>query len=220
MAPAAVLAKQITCVVLIAVAPLAIHLAIATSSWTGLIVLVPILQLLALAAFAAWGHPSRLRWLGPLMILALFGLAWAERTGTSLTAMPGIPHAITYLSLLIGFGYTLLPGREALLTRVVVAVRGPMPPDVLLHTRRATFAWCCFFAAQLVGSLVLYLFAPLETWSFFVNVLNLPLIVLVFVLEATYRYFRFRDIPLDRLSDIRRIVAKTTGRNVGHADIS
>jgi uncharacterized membrane protein len=220
MASVAVLAKQITCVILIAVAPLAIHIAIATSSWTGLIVLVPVLQLLALAAFAVWGHPARLRWLGPLVILALVGLAWAEHAGISLTALPGVPHAITCLSLLIAFGYTLLPGREALLTRVVVAVRGPMPPEMILHTRRVTFVWCCFFAAQLIGSLLLYLFAPLETWSFFINVLNLPLVVLMFVLEATYRYFRFRDIPPDRLSDIRRIVAKTTGRNVGHADVS
>jgi uncharacterized membrane protein len=220
MAPAAVLAKQITCVVLIAVAPLAIHFAIATSSWTGLIVLVPVLQLLALATFAVWRQPVRLRWLGPLVILAVLGIAWAERAGLNLTAMPGIPHAVAYTSLLIGFGCTLLPGREALLTRVVVAVRGPMPPDVIQHTRRATIAWCCFFAGQLIGSLFLYLFAPLETWSFFINVLNLPLIVVMFGLEATYRYFRFRDIPLDRFSDLRRIVAKTTGGNVGHADIS
>jgi uncharacterized membrane protein len=220
MASAAVLAKQITGVLLIAVAPLAIHYAIATSSWTGLIVLIPVLQLLTLAGFAVWGHPARLRWVAPLVVLAILALAWAARADIPLTAMPGIPHAIAYTSLLIGFGCTLLPGREALLTRVVVAVRGPMPPDVLLHTRRVTITWCCFFAAQLAGSLVLYLFAPLETWSFFINVLNLPLIVLMFVLEGTYRYFRFRDIPLDRLSDIRRIVAKTTGRHVGHADIS
>ena len=89
MASAAVLAKQIACVVLIAVAPLAIHFAIATSSWTGLIVLVPVLQLLALAAFAVWRRPARLRWLGPLVILAALGIAWAERMGFSLTAMPG-----------------------------------------------------------------------------------------------------------------------------------
>jgi uncharacterized membrane protein len=220
MAPTAVLAKQITGVLLIAVAPLAIHFAIATSRWTGLVVFVPVLQLLALAIFAVWRDPGRLRWLGPLIAASLIGIAWAERSGFSLTAMPGLPHALVYSSLLIAFGCTLLPGREAMLTRVVVAVRGPMPPGIILHTRRVTFAWCCFFATQLVGSLALYLFAPLETWSFFINVLNLPLIVLMFVLEGTYRYFRFRDIPLDRPSDLGRILAATTGRNAGHADIS
>jgi uncharacterized membrane protein len=220
MASTAVLAKQIAGVLLIVIAPLAIHLAIATSSWTALIAFLPLLQLLAVAIFAAWQNPVRLRWVGALALVLIIGVALAERSGYNLTAMPGIPHALMNASLLIGFGCTLLPGRQALLTRVVVAVRGPMPPDVMLHTRRVTFAWCCFFAAQLIGSLVLYLFAPLETWSFFINVLNLPLIVLMFAAEATYRYFRFRDIPLDRWSDIRRIVAQTTQRNVGHADIS
>ena len=220
MAPAGVLAKQITGVLLIVVAPLAIHFAIATSSWSGLVVFVPVIQVLALAAFAVWRNPGRLRWLGPLVAAAILGIAWAARSGLNLTAMPGVPHALVYSSLLIAFGCTLLPGREAMLSRVVTAVRGPMPPDVILYTRRVTFAWCGFFAAQLVGSLVLYLFAPLEAWSFFINVLNLPLIVLMFVLEGSYRYFRFRDIPLDRPSDLGRIIAKTTGRNVGHADIS
>ncbi len=219
MAPAAVLARQIAGVMLIVVAPLAIHLAIATSSWTALIILIPVLQLMVLAAFAVWRDPGRGRWLGPLALAFTLGIAWAEHAGFRLTAMPGIPHALVYSSLLIGFGCTLLPRREAILTRVVIAVRGPMPPDMILHTRRVTFAWCFFFAAQLAGSLILYLFAPIEIWSFFINVLNLPLIVLMFVFEGAYRYFRFRNIPLDRLSDLMRVVARTTGRNVGHADI-
>jgi uncharacterized membrane protein len=220
MASAAVLAKQVIGVTLIAVAPLAAHVAIATSSWTGLIVLVPVLQLLAVATFAVWRDPSRLRWIGPLAILILLGISWAERGGYSLNAMPGVPHALINSSLMIAFGCTLLPGRQPLIARVVVAVRGPMPPAMMLHMRRVTIAWCAFFAAQVIGSLLLYLFAPLEVWSFFINVLNLPLILLMFVVEGTYRYFRFRDIPLDRFSEIRRILVKTTERNVGHADIS
>lgn len=220
MAPAAVLAKQITGVMLIVVAPLAIHLAIATSSWTGLIVLIPVLQLLVLAAFAVWRDPGSVRWLGPLVVVFTLGIVWAEHSGFRLTAMPGVPHALINSSLMIAFGCTLLPGRQPLIARVVIAVRGPMPPAMVLHMRRITAAWCGFFAAQVIGSLLLYVFAPLEVWSFFINVLNLPLIVLMFVVEGTYRYFRFRDIPFARFSDIRRILAKTTERNVGHADIS
>jgi len=220
MASTAALAKQFAGVLLIAVAPFAIHFAIATSSWTELIVLVPVAQLLALAAIAVLRAPARLRWLGPLAILSVCGILLAERAGFRLTGLPGVPHAVVYASLLVAFGCTLLPGRVPMLTRVVVAVRGPMPPKIIRHTRRVTFAWCCFFAAQLLVSLGLYLFAPLETWSFFVNVLNLPLIVLMFLVEGTYRYFRFRDIPLDRFSELVRLVAKTTERNVGHADIS
>ncbi len=203
-------ALKIAGIALIVIAPLAIHAAIATSTWTQLVVVVPIVQLLILGAIAVFRDPVRVRWLGPIAVVAAFAIVWAERSGFTLTAMPGLPHAMAYSALLVGFGYTLLPGHEAILTRAVTAVRGPLPADMIVHTRRVTFAWCCFFAAQLLGSLLLYLFAPLEVWSLFINVLNLPLVVLMFVAEGLYRFFRFRDFPRDKLSDIIRVVAKTT----------
>jgi uncharacterized membrane protein len=203
-------ALKIAGIALIVIAPLAIHAAIATSTWTQLVVVVPVAQLLILGAIAVFRDPARIRWLGPLAVVAAFAIVWAERSGITLTAMPGLPHAMAYSALLVGFGYTLLPGHEAILTRAVTAVRGPLPAEMIVHTRRVTLAWCCFFAAQLLGSLLLYLFAPLEVWSLFINVLNLPLVVLMFVVEGLYRFFRFRDFPRDKLSDIIRVVAKTT----------
>ncbi len=199
-------------------APLAIHAAIATSTWTQLVVAIPIAQLLILGAIAVIRDPARIKWLGPIAVLLAFAIVLAERSGFALTAMPGLPHALAYGALLFGFGYTLLPGQKAMLTRVVDAVRGPLPPELVVHTRRVTFAWCGFFAAQLIGSVTLYLFAPLEVWSFFVNVLNLPLVVLMFVVEALYRLFRFRNFPRDSLSEIIRVVAKTTEKSAQQAD--
>ena len=200
-------------------APLAIHAAIATSTWTQIIVAIPIAQLLILGTIAVIRDPARIKWLGPLATVLALAIVWAERSGLSLTAMPGLPHAIAYSALLFGFAYTLLPGHEAILTRVVNAVRGPLPPKLIIHTRRVTFAWCCFFAAQVVMSVALYLFAPLEVWSFFINVLNLPLVVLMFIVEGLYRFFRFRGFPMDSLSDIMRVVAKTTEKGARQADI-
>lgn len=203
---------------LVVLAPFAIHAAIATSTWTQLVVVIPVVQLLIIGGIAAFRDPRRLKWLGPLAVVIGLALVWAERSGITLTAMPGLPHAMAYTALLLGFGYTLLPGHEAILTRAVTAVRGPLPPEMIVHTRRVTFAWCCFFAAQLLGSLLLYLFAPLEVWSLFINILNLPLVVLMFVAEGLYRFFRFRDFPMDKLSDILRVVAKTTEKNTQQAD--
>jgi uncharacterized membrane protein len=202
----------------IVAAPLAIHAAIATSKWTQLIVVIPVAQLLILGVIAAIRDAGRLKWLGPLAAILALGIAWAEHAQLSLTALPGLPHAMAYSALLFGFGYTLLPGQKALLTRVVTAVRGPLPPALILHTRRVTFAWCCFFAAQLIASVALYLYAPLETWSFFINVLNLPLVILMFVVEGSYRFLRFRDFPIDSFSDILRVVAKTTEKSPRQAD--
>jgi uncharacterized membrane protein len=203
----------------VAASPLAIHAAITTSTWPQLIVAIPIAQLLILGTIAVIRYPARIRWLGPVAIVLVLAIVWAERLGLSLTAMPGLPHAIAYSALLFGFGYTLLPGQQAILTTVVNAVRGPLPPELIVHTRRVTFAWCCFFAAQLLVSAALYLFAPLDVWSFFVNVLNLPIVVLMFIVEGLYRYFRFRDFPMDSLSDIISVVAKTANKHARRADI-
>jgi uncharacterized membrane protein len=218
MSRRAVAAGKAIGVAVIIAAPLAIHAAIATSTWTQLIVAIPVAQLLILGTIAAIRDPARIKWLGPLALALGFLIYWAERSGLSLTAMPGLPHAMAYAALLFGFGYTLLPGHEAILTRVVNAVRGPLPPELIVHTRRVTFAWCCFFAGQIIMSAVLYVFAPLEVWSFFINVLNLPLVVLMFVVEGLYRFFRFRDFPMDSLSDILRVVAKTTEKGARQAD--
>jgi uncharacterized membrane protein len=210
---------RIVVVAVVVAAPLAVHVAIATSSWTQLVVAIPLAQLLILGTIALIRSPARIKWLGPIAIVLALTIGWAERSGLSLTATPGLPHAIAYSALLFGFGYSLLPGREAILTRVVNAVRGPLPSDLLVHTRRVTFAWCCFFAAQLVISVALYLCAPLEVWSFFINVLNLPLVLIMFILEGLYRFFRFRDFPMDSLTDIMRVVAKTTEKGAWQADI-
>ncbi|HEY3920314.1 MAG TPA: hypothetical protein VGL83_21185 [Stellaceae bacterium] len=211
-------AGKIVAIALILMAPLAIHAAIASAAWTPLIVVIPIVQLALVGGIIVMRDRTRLKWLGPLALLLAVVVIWAARAGISLTALPGIPHAIAYATLLCVFGYTLLPDHEAILTRVVNAVRGPLPPALIVHTRRVTFAWCGFFAAQLVASVALYLFAPLEVWSFFINVLNFPLVVLMFVVEGLYRFLRFRDFPMDRLSDITRVVAKTMERRPRQVD--
>jgi uncharacterized membrane protein len=210
--------RNIAIFALMALAPLAIHAAIASSRWTLLVVAIPAVQLFILGGAAAVRDPRRLKWLLPLAALFLGLILWAEHRGLSLNAMAGIPHAVAYTSLLLGFGYTLLPGQEAILTRIVVAVRGPLPAELIVHTRRVTFAWCCFFAVQLLVSAVLYMSTPLETWSFFINVMNLPLVVLMFVVEGLYRAYRFRDFPMDSASDIVRVLGKTMDRRMRQAD--
>jgi uncharacterized membrane protein len=45
----------------------------------------------------------------------------------------------------------------------------------------------------------LFAFSPLESWSLFANVLTLPLVALMFVVEYAYRVARYRDfahVPL------------------------
>lgn len=210
--------SKIVAILALVAAPVAIHAAIMTASWTPLILVVPLLQLIILGIAAGARHRARIKWLLAAAALLVVALVWAQENGLSLNAMPGVPHALTYAALLAGFGVSLLPGHAPILTRVVVSVRGPLPRELMIHTRRVTEAWCIFFAAQLVISLGLYISAPLEVWSFFVNVLNLPLVLLMFGIEYAYRVYRFRDYPHDSFTDMLRIVAKTTENRARQAN--
>ena len=64
-----------------------------------------------------------------------------------------------------------------------------------LFTRKSTIAWCVFFAVQLTVSLLLFAFASLNTWSLFINLLNLPLLALMFAGQLVFRLVRHPDYP-------------------------
>jgi uncharacterized membrane protein len=56
---------------------------------------------------------------------------------------------------------------------------------------------------QVAVSLGLYIFASLQAWSMYINVLNVPMIILMFVCEYTYRILRYRDHQSSILSGLQ-----------------
>jgi uncharacterized membrane protein len=137
---------------------------------------------------------SKDRWLWLLIIAAAAALTYA--LGRSGAALYGVPHAAVYLSLLWLFGRTLVRGREAFITRLARHARGGvLPPGMETYTRRLTLAWCGFFAAQLAVSALLLRFGSLDSWSLFINVLNFPLLALMFGADYLFRVLRFGDSP-------------------------
>ena len=126
-----------------------------------------------------------------------------------------VPHAMAYLALLALFATSLQPGREAVITILARRSRGYLPTEVVRYTRRVTQAWCWFFVAQLLGSLVLLLFAPLQVWSLFINLCNLPLIGVMLCAEYVYRQWRHAARPPERLIDMFRIVRTIRTAPVG-----
>ena len=154
------------------------------------------LMCLPLAALAYWiasRARNKLLWSAILVAAALVIYVVEQKEHLGLEAAYGIPHAAIYSVLLWVFATTLLPGRVALVTRLATRMHGTLPRDIELYTRRVTVAWCVFFAAQLVLSALLLKFSTLSTWSLFVNLLNFPLVVLMFICEYAYRILRFRD---------------------------
>ncbi len=178
------------------------------------------LAFLPLAALACWiATRARNKMRGWLLFgaagIALYAIERQAHWGPS--AAYSLPHAAIYLSLLWLFAGTLRPGHEPLITRLARRVHGALPAALSVYTRRLTGAWCVFFAAQLAVSALLFVFASPRQWSMFVNVLNFPLLALMFGGEYLYRIARHRDFPQASLTDGIRAFADDAARR-GPAD--
>ena len=137
---------------------------------------------------------------------------FALRDSLGAAALAGLAHAGAYLALLAYFGRSLRAGREPLITRVARRIHGSVPPDMESFTRRVTVAWCGFFAGQILVSALLLAFAPHEVWSMFVNLLNLPLLGLMFAAQQAYRALRFPLVPRVSIARILTAFAEVTSR--------
>ncbi|HEY1503262.1 MAG TPA: hypothetical protein VGF92_03125 [Stellaceae bacterium] len=141
------------------------------------------------------GAPS----LDKLSILSLFR--------ASFVTVAAVTHWIIYGGLFLTFAVTLRPGREALLTFMARKLHGTISEEVRIYTRQVTYAWCAFFATQLLTSIALFVFAPLVVWSFFVNILDIPLVATMFVAEYLFRLHWLRNPPRHSLSAILSMIA-------------
>jgi uncharacterized membrane protein len=81
----------------------------------------------------------------------------------------------------------LFKGRVPLCTEFADKIHGPLTALELRYTRGVTWAWVLFFLGNLSLTFVLFALAPLRTWSFFVNFVSLPLVLLMFVVEFAVR---------------------------------
>jgi uncharacterized membrane protein len=117
-------------------------------------------------------------------------------------------HWTIYGGLLLTFALTLRPGREPLVTAITRRLHGTVCDELATYTRRVTMAWCGFFAVQLATSVALLLFAPLVVWSFFVNILDVPLVVAMFAAEYMIRLWCLQDPPRHSVSAILNIITE------------
>jgi len=104
-----------------------------------------------------------------------------------------LPPVLINIALMVLFGKTLLAAATPLVTRVACLWRGPLDPAVALYTRRVTIAWTVFFALMALESIGLALFAPLQIWSLFTNLLNYVFVLLFFVIEYQLRLYCLPD---------------------------
>ncbi len=132
---------------------------------------------------------GRLILLGVVPIGAAGYWAW-RRTGSDPTLLYPLPQICLNLFMLWLFGRTLRSGQEALITRVARHVHKDMSVELAAYTRRVTQAWCVFFVAMIIVSLLLFFLVSLDAWSTFTNLFGLPLVAGMFVAEYAWRRLR------------------------------
>jgi uncharacterized membrane protein len=139
--------------------------------------------------------------LGCIGVIAF--LLW-RASGASPALFYPVPYLSVYAFLLWLFGRTLRPGRQPLITRLATHVHGELPAQITRYTRRVTWAWCVFFAAMALTSILLFLFEPLPIWSVFNNLLNLPLVVAMYLGEYAWRLWRYPDFSHASIATVFR----------------
>lgn len=192
-----------TSAVLALLAPsLAVHLALVMHRGMALAGVLIAVQAALVTWIAAWKVTGRALRVGACGAVFLFVLLLSRFADGGPVVAFAVPHAMAYAALLAVFLASLAPGREAVATMLARGARGHLPAEIVRYTRRVTWAWCWFFAAQLVVSVLLLRFAPLDVWSWFINLCNLPLVGVMFGAEYAYRRWRYAARPPERLVDM------------------
>lgn len=199
-------AVKIAGLALICASPILVHVGLLRGFSPVFVAPLVVLEACVVSVVLFMRSSAKWRWLAALLAAGAVGVVAAKFGLQGLAVATGVPHAVAYTGLLVFFAHSLVPGGEPIITTLIRRIRGVLPEEVVRYGRRLTIAWCIFFGAQLAGSLVLFLTTPIAAWSYFINVMNLPLVLGMFLAEYAYRLVRFRHLPRSRLTDMIRAI--------------
>lgn len=143
-----------------------------------------IIMLVPLVLLVGRNPATRIAVLAAAGCLILLAARYSADNGLSVLYAPPI---LVNAGLALLFGHSLLRGNTPLVTRYSILLRGKLEPDVVSYTRNVTRLWTLFFSAMTLETLLLALFAPLEVWSLFANILNYVFTALLFAAEYLFR---------------------------------
>jgi uncharacterized membrane protein len=162
---------------------------------------------------------TRLRWSALALIALLAGLLYRQAEAL-------VAHAVWLYFLqdtgsnLLGcviFARSLLPGQEALCSRMARFARGgALTPYVARYTYILSFVWAAYFAGCAALGAALFLSGHVEAWSWFANVLTWPLTALLFLLEYPVRLCLVPRAERATLAEtVRGIIASSKAQAAG-----
>lgn len=163
------------------------YLAAASTRPDSLDALVAVIPLLGLAFAIVWRSSQR------TIMLALWLAACAGLYGASAWLVTHynwvflLQHVSVYALLCAAFGRTLRSGRTPMVTDLAGTVHRTLSPALIGYTRSVTWAWTLYFGCISGLSLLLFWLAPIAIWSAFANLLDIPLLALMFIGEYAVR---------------------------------
>lgn len=152
--------------------------------WAALITLAPAFAFVLSLLLKHVGWPAAV--LGAVATGVLYNHIWPY-LGGGLSILYLAQYLSTNLALGLYFGRSLGAGQTPACTAFARLLHPSLSPLVVCYTRRVTIAWTLFFMGSAVLSSLLYLLAPIQAWSLFSNLLYLPSLVLMFVVEGLVR---------------------------------
>lgn len=109
------------------------------------------------------------------------------------------------------FGRSLGSGRVPMCTYWATLVHGSLPPALARYTRQVTLAWTLFFVTMATALVVVFMLAPLSTWSAFANFGALPLVAAMFIGEYLVRSLVLPDAQRGSIFDAARAFMESPG---------
>ncbi|WP_454753298.1 acyl carrier protein [Cupriavidus necator] len=162
---------------------------------------------------AGWRAPAWLALLAACAALWIWRAPLAEHFGWTYF----LQHAGVNAALGVMFGQSLRAGSTPLCMQIATALHGPLSPSHAQYTLRVTQAWTLFFAAMVGVSALLFVLAPVATWSSFANLGTPLLIATMFAGEAACRRIAFPGMRhtglLDAVHGYRAVIAARAGRS-------
>ncbi|WP_313144049.1 COG4648 family protein [Komagataeibacter nataicola] len=148
---------------------------------------------------AASGIRHQVAW--GVCLAALAAPGYVLPPGFVLLADSVVLYGVLQGALLLLFAHALRPGHEPLVTMLARQVHGTLRPDVLLYTRQLTWAWSFFFAVQLLLPALLALVGPAGWWRAVLHGASMPLVLVMFGVEAGVRRWRIRNFDHASIMD-------------------